>query len=241
MDSTTLANILAEPVNLTQQLVLATFGHNALEAGKMTFFEDHLPVFNEALREPILLEALEKKYADIKDGIYTPYSQREKKDSPSQIVDGQLQAQTGRKLPIDIRNFTKGTVLDSALLQSKARIKYIYIWSVECGASLVPLPSLEPFRQQYSEDDLDIIYLCLDSQEWHWRGQVNKHSLKGQHYLLNGERAQKIRDQLKVGSQLYMIIDAKGILHKEGLELWPNGPELKTTIDSLLKTKEILN
>jgi hypothetical protein len=48
MDSTTLANILAEPVNLTQQLVLATFGHNALEAGKMTFFEDHLPVFNEA-------------------------------------------------------------------------------------------------------------------------------------------------------------------------------------------------
>ena len=169
----------------------------------ITNYERFYDVADTYIKEPYLREPLQKKYLQTKLIL----------ESPQVYTENILKAAT---------NLSINQLIDEIFQQNKGKVIYVDFWATWCGPCLVELPNSKVVEQEFENKDVAFIYLCLESEEKHWKATLDKFQLGGQQYLLSNKQSSEIRNLFEIkGIPFYVLIDKTGVIKEKGSHLRP--------------------
>ena len=88
-------------------------------------------------------------------------------------------------------------------------------------------------KQKLEGEDIEFIYICIDSNEDKWKLSISQMELDGIHYYCDKKQGGSIRSAFGVtGIPHYMLVNKQGHIVESGNYLGPSNAE---TIDKIKK------
>lgn len=95
--------------------------------------------------------------------------------------------------------------------ENMGKVIFLDVWAIWCGGCINAFPASKALYESLDKNQVEFIYLCLDSPEEKWQNIINQYNLPGKHYLLNDDQQALIRNALNIsGLPRYLIIDQNG-------------------------------
>ena len=98
---------------------------------------------------------------------------------------------------------------ESILKENKGKTTVIEIWASWCGDCIKAMPNLKAL--QASHPDVNYVFISMDKSNAAWQNGIEKHELKGTHYMANDQMKGKFAKAIDVDwIPRYIIIDKTG-------------------------------
>jgi thiol-disulfide isomerase/thioredoxin len=116
----------------------------------------------------------------------------------------------------------------------KGKVLYIDLWGTWCGGCINSFPYINKLREEFDNEKLEFVFLCIQSSKGNWEKVKSEQKLKGTHYLLSDDQAKILSEQFNfLGVPRYVVIDKSGnIFDANAKAPYSNG--LKDELKSLL-------
>lgn len=203
------------PDTLLRQMVLTEFFLQGLQHADISVYEKYIGIVNGYIKLPFLLQPLSKYYRKTKKSVVNP-----------DILSSQILKESS--------NSTISGIIDSIRANHRNKVIYIDCWATWCGPCLSEFPNSKLLMGELKDKDVAFVYICLDSKEKQWKALIDRHQLKGEHYLLSTPQSDDLRKIFEIeGIPHYIIIDKTGKVLGKDYNLRPY--EAKRAIVQLLK------
>lgn len=188
---------------LLRQMVLAELIQDSFRQSEISIYEKHRPIFDKYLTLPFLKNPLKEEYAEIKKRL----------ENPKLVSDAILR---------EAKNSSASQVIDSVLTLNKGKVIYMDIWATWCGPCIAEFPKSKKLMNSLSSEDVEFVYICIDSKEELWKPVLDKFELGGQHYFLSSEQSNSLKKAFGVqGIPYYVLMDKNGTITDQGYHLRP--------------------
>jgi thiol-disulfide isomerase/thioredoxin len=200
------------PQGLFRETMITYVFSNFIEYSEIETFEKYKPIAENNIQTAFLREPLFKKYEKAKEKI----SKAENIEfNGVEILD---------------------KFLDGIITNNKGKkIIYVDIWATWCGPCRDEFPYSKILQDEFI-DNVDFVFVCIESGENAFKNTIKEFQLKGTHYFLNKEQSRDFSEQLQLnGVPHYILIDQNGKTVSSGFEYRPSEDRTKEKIESLLK------
>jgi thiol-disulfide isomerase/thioredoxin len=202
------------PDTLLRQMVLTEYFSHQFDHASISAYEKYIDVVHKYIQLPFLAQPLAWHYEDTK----------------KKVVNPTLTSETILK---ESSNSSIAAIIDSVTTKHKNKVIYIDCWATWCGPCLGEMPNSKILMDYMKGKDVAFVYICIDSKEKEWKALIDKHQLKGEHYLLTQSQSADMRKIFEItGIPRYIIIDKKGNVLGKDYNLRPS--EAKSAIEKLL-------
>lgn len=207
---------LSPEKGLIKQLTLTEYLNQCLSKYKLAAYEENQNLISENIDEIFLTDPLANHYNEVKSFLEKPVKAED-------LVANNFKDQEA----IDIWN--------KILEDGKGKVLYIDCWGTWCGACLNEIPHAIQMYENYTDKDIEFVYLCFGSKENQWHKIINQFNLKGNHYFLNTVQESFFVELFGIsGYPTYVIIDRNGNIVRKGSSFRPSNKETETIINNLL-------
>ena len=216
-DSINLYAIIRQtPDPLFRQWTLSQYLYEKLDDNRLEEFEPWIGLIDEQITLPCFREPMMAKSRATKATIENP-----------EVLSNAImqQAAAGRT----------GAIFDSILSENRGKIVYIDVWATWCGPCRGMLPHTAELAEEFADQGVACIYLCIESETNVWKKVVNELKIPGRHYLLDDTQSAELRSMFDIrGIPCYILIDREGTVRGSGFNLSPEG-EGRDRIEALLQ------
>jgi len=171
---------------------------------RQDIFEKLYPDYKNVIRKN-LLSTLDEKYAKIKS------------KENSSLTNKNIR-KTGKEFKSN-----EPDVLAEIIENNKGKVIYIDFWATYCGPCLSEFPNSKKLHKELIDQDVEFVYLCVNSKKENWEEKLSEYNLDGSHYLLTDSQSDILSEKFQIsGIPHYVLIDKKGTVAKNGSHLRPN-------------------
>lgn len=130
----------------------------------------------------------------------------------------------------------KLTFLD-VMAKSKKKIIVLDFWASWCGPCIVGMPKVNKIKKNFSNNDVEFVFISVDKTEALWRGGLANTKIPGNHYWIKENLNSALVKFLKIPSiPRYVIINKTGTIEKLDAAKPEEGENgLQSQISKLLK------
>lgn len=216
MDSLVVYGIIENtPDTLLRQMVLTELFNQQFDKSELSLFENYRHIVDKYIKEPFLLEPLIESYNQIKNRI----------ENPELATNAYLEK---------LENSSASQIFESILNENKGKVIYLDCWATWCGPCKSEMPRSKRLMEEMKEQNVEFVFLCIDSEEKLWKPNIAEFQIGGQHYYLNKEQSTDLRKAFEVqGIPHYFLINKEGIIVEKGSHLRPGS--VKEKIEKLLE------
>lgn len=126
-------------------------------------------------------------------------------------------------------------LLEQIKEKHKGKVVYIDCWATWCAPCRKEMSISKVFHSKFDSKKVSFAYLCLDSGKKQWKNVIATDKIQGDHYFLDNNQSQIIREKYKIeGIPFYIIIDQNGNIRYKGNEFRPSNKITETEINKLL-------
>lgn len=198
--------------DLLKQIYLTREMYNYLEGNDLRRFEHFKSFAEKNIQHTFLKQPLLDAYEDLKR------------------VMEQTPVKYEKKLEVLGSFFVQG-LLD----KNPGKVTYIDIWATWCSPCRDEFKYSTALHKKYGED-VEFIYICIDSEEASFKNALKKYNLQGQHIYLDFNQSKELRKQLNVqGVPYYLLVDQNGKVVEAGFEIRPSEKITESEIKRLLR------
>ncbi|WP_163718767.1 TlpA family protein disulfide reductase [Mangrovibacterium lignilyticum] len=202
---------------LLTELLIAQCFFNCLDRREIEEFEKHYKLFEKTVNLPCLREPLINKYVTTKKHFERP-----------QIEENTL-IKSAKDTPID-------ELISKIIQEHQGKIIYLDIWAAWCSPCRKEMPNSTKLMNALNSDEVDFVYLCIDSEEDKWKALISELNIEGSHYLATPDQSRFVYKLFEMnGVPQYILIDSNGNIVDKGIQLRPSESLIKTKIEELLK------
>lgn len=98
---------------------------------------------------------------------------------------------------------------ESILKENQGKTTVIEIWASWCGDCIAAMPQLKELQAEHP--DVNYVFISMDKSNTAWQNGIEKHELKGSHYMSNDQMKGKFAQAIDVDwIPRYIIIDKTG-------------------------------
>jgi|GEM_PF-923798 len=106
-----------------------------------------------------------------------------------------------------------GDLSDHFAEKYKGKVVYIDIWATWCGPCRAEFPHMIDLQEQYKDEPVVFVSLCLASDRSDWKEAVKSQNIPGERYFFSKSQTKRLRNNLDFkGYPTYMLIDRNGDL-----------------------------
>lgn len=132
------------------------------------------------------------------------------------------------------KNSSINQIIDSVMMNNKGKVVYIDCWATWCGPCLSEMPNSVELHKKFKDKDVSFVYFCIDSDEKKGKALVDKFDLQGEHYFLNKEQSNNLREIFEIsGIPHYIVINREGEIQNKRYNLRPL--QAQKSIEKLLE------
>ena len=200
-----------------KQLVLGASFNLNMDMYNLGLMKNNQGFFNEHLTEPSIRFPLLIQYGNIKYLKENPEVKhfalmKEFEESPAR------------------------TFLDSILESHHGKVIYVDFWTTWCGPCIAAMPDANKMAEQFADEEVAFVFLCLGSEKGLWESIIEEQSLAGyQWYAENREIGNGLMKGLKLRSfPHYMLVNRQGYITEKGSYLSPMSQDTFDKISALL-------
>ena len=192
------------PDKLLQQLIFVEKARRNFDRLRIDFYENNKAVFDEIITEPFLKQTISEKYRFTKEKLENP-------KIPSEAI---LKS---------VKNTPAKEIMDSILIGNKGRVIYIDCWADFCGPCLAELPNSKKLMDELKGQDVEFVFICMNSDKKIWKAILEEYQLGGQHYFFSKVQSEDWTKTFNISSiPYYYLIDKDGTIIENGSYLKPN-------------------
>ncbi len=213
-DSTKLNLIMSSvPPGLFRETMITYTFNQWVEYARMESFERYQSIAEANIHHEFLKEPLMTRYRSAKERIAR----------------------------VDSVNFLRVKTLDNFLSGIIAnnkghQVTYVDIWASWCGPCRAEFPYSKKLQAEFA-DQVDFVFVCIDSDEGSYINTLKEFQLTGTHYFLNKSQSKIFQQELQLeGVPQYLVINKNGKIVSSGFEYRPSEVLTKETIKTLIKS-----
>jgi len=127
-------------------------------------------------------------------------------------------------------------IFKDLLTKSKNKMIVLDFWASWCGSCIQGMPEVNKMKKNFSNADVEFVFISLDKTEPDWRGGLNKTKIPGNHYWIKDNFDSALAKYLIIHSiPRYVIINKAGQIEKiEAFSPYPGDYGLETQLNKLL-------
>nr|WP_319569602.1 TlpA disulfide reductase family protein [uncultured Draconibacterium sp.] len=199
-----------------RQMLIGNLFYQKLNQNDPVFFTTNKKLLEENVQEPSLRIPLNNYYSNLEKQINNP-------EINSNATLSKLTGTAGESL------------IDSIFAKNEGKVIYIDFWATWCGPCRAEMPNSKKLKEKLAGEDIEFVYICIDSDEKQWKLALSQMQLDGQHYYCNKEQSRNIWKAFEInGIPHYMLINKKGHIIEAGSYLRPMNPQTISKIKTLL-------
>ena len=186
---------------------------------KTEFYEKNTNLISQEIKEPFLVEPLQKIYQDIREMTNNPQN-------------------NGNPLIVDSEKTPGSDILKQIVKSNKGKVIYIDCWATWCGPCIAEMPYSKRLMNELKDEAITFVYLSFNSPQKESQYRMNDLKMGGTHYFLNVDQGNHLQKVFAFSSfPNYILIDKKGVMVKSSPDLLPGSEKTRKLILSLLKQK----
>jgi thiol-disulfide isomerase/thioredoxin len=202
-----------------RQILIGNVFYQNLNRNDLDFFTDNKTILENNVLEPSLKIPLNYYYNKLKKQLDNP-------EINSNAILTKLKGTAGK------------SVIDSIWLENQGKVIYIDFWATWCGPCKAEMPNSKKLKKKLEGENIEFVYICLDSKEEQWKLTLSQLQLDGQHYYTDKTQSGSIRNAFGIiGIPHYMLVNKGGHIVESGSYLRPMNPETIDKIEKLLNEK----
>lgn len=199
-----------------KQVLIGNIFYQTLNRNDLDFFTDNKIILDDNVHEPSLKIPINNYYKELKKQLDNP-------EINSNAILTKLNGTAGKSL------------IDSIWLENQGKVIYIDFWATWCGPCKAEMPNSKKLKQKLAGEDIEFVYLCLDSKEEQWKLILSQLQMDGKQYFCTAEQSKNIRKAFEInGIPHYMLVNKQGNIIEAGSYLRPMNPETFEKIEKLL-------
>ena len=185
---------------LLRQIMLTNFFDTKFEKNDVYAYDRYRALVDACIKEPFLKEPLTRKYR--------------------RIVDARVPAKTVLYNMTDATHLSGNNILDDLIRKNKGKLLYIGFWATWAGQCFSEMYPTKDLQNEFSENDIELVYFCLESEDAYWKSSVYNKMPGGQHYLLSKKQSADMRTLFGIKNlPFYLLIDRNGVVREKGNHL----------------------
>lgn len=218
MDSITVYGIIEHTNdNLLKQLILSEFFNSKLKNSKPNVIERFHSLIIENVTEQFLFVPLLQEYEIVNERVKNP------KLSTDLMIK-------------KINTLSIKSIIDTILNQNKNKVILIDCWATWCSPCLSEFPYSNKLMDTLKGQDIEFVFLCIQSNDTAWKAVLSKYKMGGQHYFLNSDQSEEFISLFNInGVPHYMLFGKSGEIIEQGSHLRPSDNITIQKIELLLR------
>ena len=204
-------NYMLSKINddLFKQLLLTNHFKMDMETSGIELFEKYIDVIEKEITLPFLINPLKKRYAIARDRLLNPTTLE-------------------NTILISLDDVSSEAVFDSILNSTNGKVSYIDCWATWCGPCMSEFPESKRLMELFKDDEVNFLFLCLESDEDKWKATIDEFDLGGIHYFLTRNQGDELKKTINLtGYPFYLLVDSDGNIIEKGSHLRPSLAEEK--------------
>ncbi|MDR0711695.1 MAG: TlpA family protein disulfide reductase [Prevotellaceae bacterium] len=190
------------PEGVVRDMIIYKIAHKILNEKPELY--DSIQVWNIVFSQPVFHEKIKSFASDKLAGAKRPIPQTGQTMKGVSYLDAEAQ---------QITPLSEVEVLPYLCERYKNKTLYIDVWAVWCSPCLVEMKYASTLHEYFAGKDVVFINLCLDSTTENWLKTVNKNTIKGENYYLDGNTSKIFMGTHNIiGFPTYLLIDKNGQL-----------------------------
>lgn len=199
-----------------KQMIIANIFYQNLNQNDLDFYTANKTILENNVHELSLKIPLNYYYSELQKQIKNP-------EINSNATLSKLNGTDGK------------SIIDSIWLQNQGKVIYIDYWATWCGPCKAEMPNSKKLKKKLAGENIEFVYICMDSKEEQWKLALSQLQLDGQHYYTDKKQSGSIRNAFEInGIPHYMLVNKNGHIVESGSYLRPMNPETIKKIETLL-------
>ncbi|WP_028523474.1 TlpA family protein disulfide reductase [Runella limosa] len=129
-----------------------------------------------------------------------------------------------------------GDFMNGLISKHKGKIIYLDFWATWCGPCRSEVPYAIDLHNQYKNQPIVFVNLCLLSDREAWKNAIAKQKIAGENYFFDKDQSELLKSRLKLeGFPTYMIISKEGQIINRQAPRPSSGNTIKTVLTKLLE------